>query len=330
MLNAQDMIKTNTIPRPESFHEMSDSFRVLLGQTKGQGIVKNRCAWKGQLFKRCHNATSSMSPTQFAQSVRVHSVKMMVSVKQTSLQKIGLKIKLSTIQYYPFGGYLQYCVAVQVSPFLASSCSVPPVPQQHLWGFPPKQACLLGITTWERSDKSEDLLYLSVSTHFIESTLNLGSLYSQPLCALYCIDQTSGAGQAIYGVSVNCVAELSIYVFVQGKTGCSSAFSVFFLVSIWMGDFLLTLVFLQWSISAPAIHFIKSLLQGSILPLQREHIWRQHRPTRYASNRSLAKILQVPSQTISVSVLMMWVCFFSRGTLKILTHGWSRKETNRI
>ena len=33
--------------------------------------------------------------------------------------------------------------------------------------------------------------------------------------------------------------------FVHGKTGCSSAFSVFFLVSIWMEDFLLTLVFLQ-------------------------------------------------------------------------------------
>ena len=268
-----------------------------LAQTKGQGIVKNRCAWKGQLLKKFHNATSSMSPTQFAQSVRVHGVKMMVSVKQTSLQKIGLKIKLSTIQYYPFGGYLQYCVAVQVSPFLESSCSVPPVPQQHLWGFPPKQACL--ITTWERSDKSEDLLYLSVSTHFIESTLNLGSMYSQPLCALYCIDQTSGAGQAIYGVSVNCVAELSISVFVQGKTGCSSAFS----------------------------YFTKSLIQGSLLPLQREHFWRQHRPTRYASNRSLTKILQVPRQTISVSVLMMWVCFFKRDTQN--SYAWLISKRNQ-
>ena len=36
MLQAHDAIKTNTIPRAsDSFSEMSDSFRVLLGQTKG-------------------------------------------------------------------------------------------------------------------------------------------------------------------------------------------------------------------------------------------------------------------------------------------------------
>lgn len=46
MLNAHDMIKTNTIPKPDSFTEMSDSFRVLLGQTKGLTIlgIKLFCA----------------------------------------------------------------------------------------------------------------------------------------------------------------------------------------------------------------------------------------------------------------------------------------------
>ena len=179
MLNAQDMIKTNTIPRPESFHEMSDSFRVLLGQTKGQGIVKNCCAWKGHSYSK--GVTMPRLQCLQLNLLKVSGCtasKWWYQWNKLHFKKIGPKIKLSTIHVEAISSAVLLC---------RSDHSWNQVVLCHLFlssteeDFPPKQACLVGITTWERPDKSEDFLYLSVSTHFIESTLNLGSLYSATL-----------------------------------------------------------------------------------------------------------------------------------------------------
>ena len=75
-------------PKTGVFSRNVRLLQSLAWPNKRPGYRQKLSCLKGtQLFKRCHNATSSMSPTQFAESVRVDSVKMIVSVKQTSLQK---------------------------------------------------------------------------------------------------------------------------------------------------------------------------------------------------------------------------------------------------